>query len=146
MNDRNNTRLFKSLFSDGCYTLASSQAWWHVGFQLNAQSAASIGDAFAGDAVIANNASVMARNPRNGTVWQNWAFSWFEASLLWLKLRMLLTRLLGGNSSNADYDDAGDTSIAPNIHLIVPVNDKFAWGVNAYSNFGTKTEFSDSYV
>jgi long-chain fatty acid transport protein len=53
---------------------------------------------------------------------------------------------MGGNSSNADYDDAGDTSIAPNIHLIVPVNDKFAWGVNAYSNFGTKTEFSDSYV
>ncbi|WP_256927746.1 outer membrane protein transport protein, partial [Vibrio parahaemolyticus] len=43
-------------------------------------------------------------------------------------------------------DDVGDTSIAPNIHLIVPVNDKFAWGVNAYSNFGTKTEFSDSYV
>ncbi|MFA0350132.1 outer membrane protein transport protein, partial [Vibrio sp. 10N.222.55.C6] len=56
------------------------------------------------------------------------------------------TGFMGGNSSNADYDDAGDTSIAPNIHLIVPVNDKFAWGVNAYSNFGTKTEFSDSYV
>ncbi|MFX3841385.1 outer membrane protein transport protein, partial [Streptococcus suis] len=34
----------------------------------------------------------------------------------------------------------------PNIHLIVPVNDKFAWGVNAYSNFGTKTEFSDNYT
>jgi long-chain fatty acid transport protein len=47
---------------------------------------------------------------------------------------------------NADYDDAGDTSIAPNIHLIVPVNDKFAWGINAYTNFGTKTEFSDSYA
>ncbi|MCX8906020.1 outer membrane protein transport protein, partial [Vibrio parahaemolyticus] len=49
-----------------------------------------------------------------------------------------------GKSSN--YDDAGDTSIAPNIHLIVPVNDKFAWGVNAYSNFGTKTEFDNSFV
>jgi long-chain fatty acid transport protein len=49
-----------------------------------------------------------------------------------------------GTSSN--YDDAGDTSIAPNIHLIVPVNDKFAWGVNAYSNFGTKTEFDDSFA
>ncbi|WP_194591445.1 outer membrane protein transport protein, partial [Vibrio anguillarum] len=46
---------------------------------------------------------------------------------------------------NANYDEAGGTSIAPNIHLIVPLNDKFAWGVNAYSNFGTKTEFSDSY-
>ncbi|MEZ9418187.1 outer membrane protein transport protein, partial [Vibrio sp. 10N.286.49.E1] len=40
----------------------------------------------------------------------------------------------------------GDTSIAPNIHLIVPVNDQFAWGVNAYTNFGTKTEFDDSFA
>ncbi|MCC4820530.1 outer membrane protein transport protein, partial [Vibrio lentus] len=40
----------------------------------------------------------------------------------------------GTQSSN--YDDAGGTSVAPNIHLIVPVNEKFAWGVNAYSNFG----------
>ncbi|MBF4344194.1 transporter, partial [Vibrio anguillarum] len=47
--------------------------------------------------------------------------------------------------SISDVDDVGGTSIAPNIHLIVPVNDQFAWGVNAYTNFGTKTEFSDSY-
>ncbi|MBF4323708.1 outer membrane protein transport protein, partial [Vibrio anguillarum] len=44
-----------------------------------------------------------------------------------------------------DTDDVGGTSIAPNIHLVVPVDDKFAWGVNAYTNFGTKTEFSDNY-
>ncbi|MCV5216554.1 outer membrane protein transport protein, partial [Escherichia coli] len=34
-----------------------------AGFQINAQSATGIGRAFAGDAVIADNASVMARNP-----------------------------------------------------------------------------------
>ncbi|MCV5664855.1 outer membrane protein transport protein, partial [Escherichia coli] len=47
---------------------------------------------------------------------------------------------MGQSVDVADTDDVGDTSIAPNIHLIVPVNDNFAWGVNAYSNFGTKTE------
>lgn len=47
---------------------------------------------------------------------------------------------------NANYDDAGGTSVAPNIHLIVPVNEQFAWGVNAYSNFGTRTEFEKNYV
>ncbi|MBF4301738.1 outer membrane protein transport protein, partial [Vibrio anguillarum] len=51
-----------------------------------------------------------------------------------------------GSSFDSNYDDAGDTSIAPNIHLIVPVNDQFAWGINAYSNFGTKTEFDSSFV
>jgi long-chain fatty acid transport protein len=53
---------------------------------------------------------------------------------------------VSSTNSSANYDDAGDTSIAPNLHLIVPVNDKFAWGVNAYTNFGTKTQFSDTYV
>lgn len=33
-----------------------------AGFQLNSQSATGLGRAFAGDAVIADNASVMARN------------------------------------------------------------------------------------
>ncbi|MFV0511773.1 MAG: outer membrane protein transport protein, partial [Shewanella algae] len=34
-----------------------------AGFQLNSQSATGIGRAFAGDAVIADNASVLSRNP-----------------------------------------------------------------------------------
>jgi long-chain fatty acid transport protein len=51
-----------------------------------------------------------------------------------------------GSTHSANYDNAGSTSYAPNLHLIVPVNDKLAVGVNAYTNFGTKTEFSDSYV
>ncbi|WP_039543479.1 outer membrane protein transport protein, partial [Vibrio vulnificus] len=51
-----------------------------------------------------------------------------------------------GPQDVANTDDVSGTSIAPNIHFIMPVNDKFAWGVNAYSNFGTKTEFADDYV
>ena len=43
-------------------TLASTQAM-AAGFQLNSQSATGIGRAFAGDAVIADNASVLSRNP-----------------------------------------------------------------------------------
>ncbi len=58
----NNTRLFKKSLLAVTITLASSQAM-AAGFQLNAQSATGIGRAFAGDAVIADNASVMARNP-----------------------------------------------------------------------------------
>ncbi|MGL5250896.1 MAG: outer membrane protein transport protein, partial [Enterovibrio sp.] len=42
--------------------LFSSSAF-AAGFQVNGQSATGLGRAFAGDAVIADNASVMARNP-----------------------------------------------------------------------------------
>ena len=146
----NNTRLFKKSLLAVTITLASSQAM-AAGFQLNAQSATGIGRAFAGDAVIADNASVMARNPA--------AMALFDSVELSLGFESITSMIEvkdakyypGGitanpNAPSANYDDAGDTSIAPNIHLIVPVNDKFAWGVNAYSNFGTKTEFSADYA
>ena len=61
----NKTRLFKKSLlavTITTATLASQQAL-AAGFQLNAQSATGIGRAFAGDAVIADNASVMARHP-----------------------------------------------------------------------------------
>ncbi|WP_122046956.1 outer membrane protein transport protein [Vibrio atlanticus] len=139
----NNTRLFKKSLLAVTITLASSQAM-AAGFQLNAQSATGIGRAFAGDAVIADNASVMARNPA--------AMALFDKTELSLGFESITSMIevndvnyVGGKVPVNNTDDVGDTSIAPNIHLIVPVNDKFAWGINAYSNFGTKTEFDDNY-
>ncbi|MDH5895689.1 outer membrane protein transport protein [Vibrio splendidus] len=139
----NNTRLFKKSLLAVTITLASSQAM-AAGFQINAQSATGIGRAFAGDAVIADNASVMARNPAAMALFDKTELSLgFESITSMIEVKDV--EYVGGAIPVSDTDDVGDTSIAPNIHLIVPVNDKFAWGVNAYSNFGTKTEFDDSY-
>lgn len=58
----NKTRLFKQSLLAVTVSLATQQAM-AAGFQLNAQSATGLGRAFAGDAVIADNAAVMSRNP-----------------------------------------------------------------------------------
>jgi long-chain fatty acid transport protein len=149
----NKTRLFKKSLLAVTITAATlaSQSSLAAGFQLNAQSATGIGRAFAGDAVIADNAAVMARNPAAMAL-----FDKMELSLGFESITSMIevsdASYCGTNcqffpalAKDASYDDAGDTSIAPNIHLIVPVNDQFAWGVNAYTNFGTKTEFSNDY-
>ena len=148
----NNARLLKKTLlavTIATTTLASQHAL-AAGFQLNAQSATGIGRAFAGDAVIADNASVMARNPAAMALFDKMELSLgFESitSLIEVKDVEYKGMLTGPNALPVDdTDDVGSTSIAPNIHLIVPVNDQFAWGVNAYSNFGTKTEFEDDYV
>ncbi|HCH4211602.1 outer membrane protein transport protein [Vibrio parahaemolyticus] len=142
-----NTRLFKKTLLAVTVAFASGPSM-AAGFQINAQSATGIGRAFAGDAVIADNASVMARNPAAMALFDKMELSLgFESITSMIEVKDANYRGITaplGKSSN--YDDAGDTSIAPNIHLIVPVNDKFAWGVNAYSNFGTKTEFDNSFV
>ncbi|MCG9724315.1 outer membrane protein transport protein [Vibrio brasiliensis] len=144
----NKTRLFKKSLLAVTITTATlaSQHALAAGFQLNAQSATGIGRAFAGDAVIADNASVMARNPAAMALFDKMELSLgFESITSMIEVKDA-TYTSGALGPVADTDDVGDTSIAPNIHLIVPVNDKFAWGVNAYSNFGTKTEFDDNYV
>jgi long-chain fatty acid transport protein len=146
----NNTRLFKkSLLAVTIATATiASQPALSAGFQLNAQSATGIGRAFAGDAVIADNASVMARNPAAMALFDKMELSLgFESITSMIDVKdVTYNSSVVGNVPVSDVDNVGDTSIAPNIHLIVPVNDKFAWGVNAYSNFGTKTEFDDNYA
>ncbi|WP_394239933.1 outer membrane protein transport protein [Vibrio astriarenae] len=142
-----NMRLFKKSVVAVTVALASQQAV-AAGFQLNAQSATGIGRAFAGDAVIADNASVMARNPAAMALFDSIELSLgFEAIITDISAKNVNYRALGGLvNDSTSYDDIGGTSIAPNIHLIVPVNDKFAWGVNLYSNFGTNTDFSNELV
>lgn len=144
----NKTRLFKKTLLAVTITSATlaSQHALAAGFQLNAQSATGLGRAFAGDAVIADNAAVMSRNPAAMALFDKMELSLgFESITSMIDVKDAQYTTQAGTMSLADVDDVGDTSIAPNIHLIVPVNEKFAWGVNAYTNFGTKTEFSDAY-
>ena len=127
--------------------IATSAVQLHAaGFQLNAQSATGLGRAFAGDAVIGDNASVIARNPAAMSLFDQKQISFgFETITTDIEVKDATYTGLGG-SANADTDSVGSTSVAPNFYYVRPVNDKFAWGVNAYSNFGTKTEFDDDYA
>lgn len=142
----NTMRLFKKSLLAVTVTLATQQAF-AAGFQLNAQSATGLGRAFAGDAVIADNASVMARNPAAMALFDKTSLSLgFETITTMIDVKNVSYNVRGNSIPVADTDDVGGTSIAPNIHLIVPLDDQFAVGFNAYTNFGTKTEFADDYV
>ncbi|MEX0337154.1 outer membrane protein transport protein [Vibrio tubiashii] len=152
----NKTRLFKkSLLAVTIATtsLASQQAL-AAGFQLNSQSATGLGRAFAGDAVIADNASVMSRNAA--------AMSLFDRTEVSLGFNVIDSKVevkgskftTNGTSLNPAFTDStqniGDTtndatSVIPNFYLVHPVNDKFAVGLGLYSNFGTTNEFDNSW-
>ncbi len=117
-----------------------------AGFQLNSQSATGLGRAFAGDAVIADNASVMSRNAA--------AMALFDKTALSLGVNVLKTDIsvsdgvyngLTTSGKSSSYDDAGGVSVSPNLHVIFPINETFALGVDLYSNFGTRTDFNDSF-
>ncbi|QFT13019.1 outer membrane protein transport protein [Vibrio sp. THAF190c] len=120
------------------------------GFQLNSQSATGLGRAFSGDAVIADNASSMARNPASMALFDDVSLS---LGLIAIKsmIEVKDTQYQGFNgvdhtSYSSNFDDAGATSFVPNFHLIVPMDEQWAFGTNLYTNFGTRTDFGDSFT
>lgn len=143
----NKTRLFKkSLLAVTISTATiASQPALAAGFQLNSQSATGLGRAFAGDAVIADNASVMSRNAA--------AMSLFDRTEVSVGFNVIdsevdvknstYTSPLGSQTVADTTNDA--TSVVPNLYLVHPVNEKFAVGLGLYSNFGTTNEFDSSW-
>jgi len=112
-----------------------------AGFQLNSQSATGIGRAFAGDAVIADNASVLSRNPAAMALFDTSAFS-AGLTMADVQVDVKDVSFKEGAVHLGSIDDAGTTKIIPNVYFIHPVNDKVAVGFAAFSNYGTGTDTS----
>ncbi|PKI13914.1 outer membrane protein transport protein [Colwellia sp. 12G3] len=115
-------------------------------FQLAEHSAAGLGRAFAGEAAIADDASVVARNPALMA-----QFDQIELSVTGTYV-MPDVSLTGIDApTGIDPVALNDNSIAPSaiipaMYLVVPLNDKFALGFGTFSNFGLATEFDDDYA
>lgn len=120
--------------------LASSQAM-AAGFQLNSQSATGVGRAFAGDAIIADNASVLSRNPAAMALFDKDALS-IGMTYADVQVDVKDVNFAGGAVDLGSIDDAGSGKVIPNFYYIHPINDKIAVGFAAFSNFGTGTDTS----
>ncbi len=111
-----------------------------AGFQLNSQSATGMGRAFAGDAVIADNASVLARNPAAMAMFDQKALS---LGLVYADLDVTIKDVSYGPIDYGSEADAADSKIIPNIYYIQPLSNDVAIGVAAFSNFGTGTDIGE---
>ncbi|MFY2508094.1 outer membrane protein transport protein [Vibrio pectenicida] len=139
----NKTRLFKKSLlavTIASTTLASQQAL-AAGFQLNSQSATGLGRAFAGDAVIADNASVMARNAAAMILFDTDQFS---GGVNMIDTDIDVKDINYTTGSISDVTNSSTTPV-PNIYYIHKLNDEFAIGAGIYSNFGTKNNFPGDF-
>lgn len=120
-----------------------------AGFQLNSQSATGLGRAFSGDAVIADNASVVAKNAAAMALFERPAMSLgltvIDTDIKVKNTSLAVTSPLGTQSFGVDDASIGGVSYVPNLYYIHPINEKIAVGASLYSNFGTLTEFPNGY-
>ncbi|RRO06400.1 long-chain fatty acid transporter FadL [Pectobacterium aquaticum] len=113
-----------------------------AGFQLNEYSSSGLGRAFSGEGAVADNATSGSRNPATMTLFDRPSFS---GGVTYINPDIDVS---GSSSSgrNADAKNIAPHAWVPNLHFIMPLNEQWAIGASAVTNYGLATEFNDSYV
>ncbi|MCK9052741.1 OmpP1/FadL family transporter [Haemophilus influenzae] len=121
-------------------------------FQLAEVSTSGLGRAYAGEAAIADNASVVATNPALMSLFKTAQFS---TGGVYVDSRInmnggVAATVNGANMNTTKYGSASQRNVVPgafvpNLYFVAPVNDKFAVGAGMNVNFGLKSEYDDSY-
>lgn len=117
-------------------------------FNLNEHSASGLGRAFAGEAAIADNASVLANNPAAMTLFKQKELS-VAGTYIDPNINMTgRSDYLGGavSKDKLNAQDVAPTAFIPSIYYVQPLNDKWAWGIGIFTNFGLATKYKDDYA
>ncbi|MDF2414932.1 outer membrane protein transport protein [Aeromonas sp. 1HA1] len=138
------TAFFKKSLIAAAVTLASTQTFASA-FQLNEHSASGLGRAYSGEAVVADNASVVSRNPAAMTRFDKMALS---VAGTYIKPDVDVNGdIYAGPTKLASASESGiaPSAFVPATYFIQPLNDQWAWGVGIFSNYGLSTEYSDNF-
>lgn len=125
-------------------------------FQLAEVSTSGLGRAYAGEAAIADNASVVATNPALMSLFKT---NQFSVGGVYVDSRINMNgdvtsnaQIITGNigmkaikDGSASQRNVVPGAFVPNLYFVAPVNDKFALGAGMNVNFGLKSEYDDSY-
>lgn len=122
-------------------------------FQLAEVSTSGLGRAYAGEAAIADNASVVATNPALMSLFKTAQFSTggvYVDSRINMNGDVTSSAIVSQKMSATKYGSASQRNVVPgafvpNLYFVAPVNDKFALGAGMNVNFGLKSEYDDSY-
>ena len=118
-------------------------------FQLAEVSTSGLGTAYAGNAAVADNASVVATNPALMSLFKTNQFS-VGGVYVDSKIHMsgpVTVNALGRTVAvgSADHNSVVPGSLIPNMYFVAPINDKFAIGGGMNVNFGLKSEYESDY-
>ena len=121
-----------------------------AGFALIEQSGSGMGNAFAGAAATAEDASTIFYNPAGMSRLQG-------SQLVGAAHVIVLSAEFSGSATNpaafgggpatgGNGGDAGGASLVPNVYFAMPYGDKWHFGIGINAPFGLVTEYDDNWV
>ncbi|MFZ1871468.1 MAG: long-chain fatty acid transporter FadL [Chania sp.] len=134
----------KNLFTKSALAVAVaiiSSNVYAAGFQLNEFSSVGLGRAYSGESAMADSAASGSRNPATMMMFDRPSFS---AGAVFINPDVDIS---GTSPSGASLDakNIAPTAWVPNLHYVQPLNEQWAVGASATSNFGLATEFGNGY-
>ncbi len=123
-------------------TLVSLQAG-AAGYQVGEHSASGLGRAFAGEAAIADNAAVMARNPAAMTRFNRVAISG-ALTVVDPDIDVEYGGSTAGKQQTAK--DVAPVAFVPAAYMLVPVRPDLVMGLALFSSYGVTTEYPSDFA
>ncbi|AKO45390.1 porin [[Haemophilus] ducreyi] len=110
-------------------------------FQLAEISTSGLGMAYAGNAAVADNASVVATNPALMTEFKRPQIS---VGGILVDANVDVSGKING-SIDASHKDIIPNAIVPNIYFVTPINSQFSLGGGLNVNYGLKSQYNDKF-
>lgn len=111
-------------------------------FQLTETSISGLGRAFAGEAAVADNASVVATNPALMTKFHRPQFS---AGTVYFVPRIDAKGKILVIKRDASENNVAPKELVPQTYMVYPINDRFVIGGGLNVNYGLSTEYSTGF-
>ncbi|MTI14351.1 OmpP1/FadL family transporter [Sansalvadorimonas verongulae] len=110
-----------------------------AGYQVSEHSAAGLGRAFAGEAAMADDASVVARNPAG--------MSMIDSTTITLVGSYVVPgiHVEDASGSNSGSKKVAGEAFVPAAYMVMPINDQIAVGFGGFTNFGFGTDYGSSF-
>jgi long-chain fatty acid transport protein len=116
-----------------------------AGFALIEQSASQLGNAFAGSAAFANDASTIFFNPAGMTRLPAQVVGGLHYVLPSTKFDGTATDPAGGPASGGNGGESGQAGVIPNFYITAPLGDGLFAGLGINVPFGLSTEYDDNW-
>ncbi|QTH63926.1 outer membrane protein transport protein [Psychrosphaera ytuae] len=138
----------KSIVALSLSAMFMSEAALAAGFYLNEHSANGLGRAFAGQAVVAENATVLYSNPAAITQFDKATSSLFISYVdpgIDSEGTVTLTNQGQTLTLDANQEGVAGSAIIPAAFYARPINDQWSVGLGMYSNYGLASDYDDSF-
>jgi long-chain fatty acid transport protein len=131
-----------------CISLLSVGSAFGAGFALIEQGVSGLGNAYAGGAAGAEDASTIFFNPAGMTRLQgNEVILGAQIIMPYLKFHNEgSTHVTGAALQGGNGDEAGETRVVPNFYYSRKVSDRFTVGIGVNAPFGLATEYDKNWV